>query len=154
MLGKSKMDSNTLNFIIGISIGLEIELGNTTECIRRGTLTLSEFKMAVEYLAQGIEHLNLNDLEKGGESLGTALASIPELLKDCGVTKFDQDIKHAISLIKSGVLKFLVRETVIITAHGRVLFDDVKTMITSMRSEKYMESGIALGKILSILIQV
>ncbi len=117
-------------------------------------MTLNEFKMACEYLSHGIEHLNLNDLERGGEALGTALASIPELVKDCGAVKFEQDLLNAVRLMKSGMLKFLVKEAKIIVSHEKILVDDIKTIITTMKSGEYKESGVALGKILGILIQV
>lgn len=147
------MESITLKFIMGIAAGLEIELGDTLHCLRRGKLTLQEFTEAFKYLEQGIEHLNLNDLERGGEALGTALASLPELAKDCGLTKFSDDINNVVKLLKSGVLKFVITETAVIVAHGREIGGDIKATIVQYRAGKYFESGTALGKVLGILLQ-
>lgn len=148
------MEQATFDFILGIAIGLEIELGNTTECIRRGTLTLTEFKEAFHYLESGIEHFSLDDFERGGEALGTALASIPTLMTDCGAIKLKNDIENAIILIRGGVIRFLIKESVVIVVHGKELTSDVKAIIADFHERKYRDSGVALGKILGILLGV
>jgi hypothetical protein len=143
-------------FLEGMAVGLEIDIGNVTECTKDANVTLGDFEKGFRDLENGINQLSRTLIERGLVEWAAGVLSMAKLLQQCGFVELAQDIYNIATEIMSGpagIFKLVINEIVDIFYHGRSLINDFKLMISSFKAGDYYHAGVATGEILGILLQ-
>eukprot|EP01121_Diplochlamys_sp_Union-15-3_P010627 TRINITY_DN299_c0_g1_i1.p1 TRINITY_DN299_c0_g1~~TRINITY_DN299_c0_g1_i1.p1 ORF type:complete len:171 (-),score=47.30 TRINITY_DN299_c0_g1_i1:31-543(-) len=144
----------TVEFIEGVAVGLEVELGNVTECTKDLNITLEDFEQGFADVRRGIDSISLSLVEKGIMEWGDGLKELVVVLKVCGADEAAADIEKIILQIESGpegIVRLIAKEILnILDENVGSLFREA---VDDWEDKDYFGSGKATGKILGILIK-
>jgi len=145
--------SNITDFIEGFAEGLEVEIGNPAVCAKDVNVTEEEFIQGFAKIKDGINHLNIFEVQDGLVLWSQALMGINTALRDCGAEKIANDIEEILKEFSSGpagILEFVAREILAIIENDvQKLFNQA---ISAVESGDWKTAGIASGKIVGILL--
>lgn len=147
---------DTIRFLEGVVVGLEVQIGNVTECTKDLEIGLSDFQNAVADIEFGLRNINLDRLEKGITEFGAGLNIVSDAMRACGLNSLADDIAAIAADIQAGpdgVFKFIVGEAIKIFANEKELTTDFDNLISGFRTGNYFEAGRAVGDILGILLE-
>eukprot|EP00698_Gefionella_okellyi_P016753 TRINITY_DN4811_c0_g1_i1.p1 TRINITY_DN4811_c0_g1~~TRINITY_DN4811_c0_g1_i1.p1 ORF type:complete len:210 (-),score=53.88 TRINITY_DN4811_c0_g1_i1:107-736(-) len=148
--------SNFVLFIEGFAIGLEIDIGNASQCASDEKYTVDDFEDAWKDLDYGFTHASISYIEQGLREFGNGTQEIAQALKDCGVGTLADEIENIAKQLQEGPLglvKVLIKEAVDIWHNRHNLTAEFKGFISSMREKDYRTAGINAGEIIGILLE-
>jgi len=144
---------DVLLFLEGVAYGLEIRIGNVNECAADLNLTLTEFKKGLQKIGEGLEWLDIWEIEDGLKEWAKGVNAFASALDACGAEKIAADIIAIMEEFAEGIggiFKWVLSELLAIIEND--VYDLFSDAIEQFEKGKYYESGVSTGKILGILL--
>eukprot|EP01120_Amphizonella_sp_Union-15-10_P014656 TRINITY_DN719_c0_g1_i2.p1 TRINITY_DN719_c0_g1~~TRINITY_DN719_c0_g1_i2.p1 ORF type:complete len:191 (-),score=51.74 TRINITY_DN719_c0_g1_i2:45-575(-) len=142
-----------LLFLEGLGYGLEVEIGNVTECAKDLNVTLDDFDAGYTSIRKGIDNWNIFEIEKGLKDWAAGLEESSQVLKVCGAEELAADIEKLAQELQggvSGLLELLAKEILVVVDKGvGKLFRDA---VTYWEQENYYQAGVCTGQIVGLLL--
>jgi len=150
---KDTPEQNLIFFVEGLAYGVEAEVGNITECMEDLNITLADFEKGFADISQGIDWLDIFQIEKGLKEWSAGVTEVNEVLKVCGAEKLAEDIAKIVAEVSSGttgLLEFVAKEILNILDNGvGQLF---RQAVDAWEANNYYDSGKYCGEALGILL--
>jgi len=148
--------SHVVQFLEGFAEGIETTIGNVTECTKDLDITFDDFNISFVHLRYGFDHLNVKEIELGCVYLGKGLEEVSVALHACGLEELAKEIKDLATELStgvSGIIEVIVKEAVNVFYHRHDLTADFHSAINNWEKGDFFNSGIAVGKIVGILLK-
>ena len=115
------------------------------ECIQDTKEIEKDFEAAIASMKHG--H-TLDDISKAFKAMGAALEKVPEAIKDCNIVKeVLADIK-TFAILFTNPIHFLEKTATNILWHGKEIYHEMKSAISSYEEGDYFEFGEFIGKLI------
>jgi len=144
-------------FFLGVLQGLEEDYaGNITTCLSDEQAAITQFQAALANLEKGIARKSVSLLELAFQQFGVALQDTAAALKDCNVEGAVADLEKLGELLASGeggIIEVVIKELVGFWTRRREVTTDIKALMTAWKQGAYGPAGVAVGKLVGILLQ-
>ncbi|EGC34909.1 hypothetical protein DICPUDRAFT_34230 [Dictyostelium purpureum] len=145
------------DFIIGFAEGIEIAINkNSADCFANVRHSFKDFEDSFRLIEEGFQRKSIGALSVGIQKLGAALQEIIRAFDVCQVPKLIDDIREISEQLKSGtagIIKLLVKESIIIFRNRRDLTADFRNGVANWKSRNFRDCGRNVGHIIGVLIE-
>jgi len=147
--------AEAIQFIEGVALGLDDDLGNVTACTKDLNITTVDFGTGFALLEKGFHDKNIKEISAGLTDFGKGTQEIAKVWAACGDAKVAADIAKLAADIAKGplsIFELVVKETVTIFHEKKELTTDFQQAISAWKAKNFRASGEATGKIVGVLL--